>query len=663
MDISDQDGAGPSGLHVPTANQAHFPNHQGMELDFQIPNSQDVEEGRAWTPDDPNSNWHVNICKRNRQRLAKGEQVVIAGQIYVPPTHLVKTVVKPKKQPASPAQPAMISTIPQKKKKLPPLPKTDYKVIIRPKKGMEVKKFMPAQFSKAIVAACNNPTSCDYSKFIVRPRTGSNIIIVSTPHEETADVIRRITSLFLEGKTYAVNVYLAAPEDVIRGVIHGVDPNSPSEELLANIRLRTQGVEIVQARMLGRSRTAVLTFMGPILPRYVIYYGGETACYPYRPTQQICQVCLKPGHRADVCPNPNVNVCRNCGLQEPEENHTCEPKCVACQGNHPTGDRVCKHRLRTDTKPNNNKADHKKHQQQKPLKQHISRKDEQIKTMDCRWFATEEEERLLTGKSGHKSRSRSRPMSTGRSNSRGSNGEARAVHSQQQTDQIDANQQGRPGCRVATPGHLGQGDKRVSWNQVAPPAALNGYGPCQDCARLEEQNKQLKNKLSEQQKRLTKVEQQLQHLLQAGKKQTTAATLPMVTPVVAPPVQNTVNTTTPPPQQASEIRTLQQTSSEPTSALSTKEILSQVQQIVNQMQQAITEELTQQLQAQRTATQAQFAAVQEEFNSKFQIITQGVRKRTGINDNPRLKAHRRSADMQDLSDCESVTSNADGHLP
>lgn len=84
--------------------------------------------------------------------------------------------------------------------------------------------------------------------------------------------------------------------------------------------------------------------------------------------------------------------------------------------------------------------------------------------------------------------------------------------------------------------------------------------------------------------------------------------------------------------------------------------------MIIQMQQTMTQ-LTKQLQDQQIATQTQFAAVQEEFNSKIQIITQGVRKRTGIPDDPRLKTHRRSAGMTDLSDCESVASNADGCLP
>lgn len=60
-----------------------------------------------------------------------------------------------------------------------------------------------------------------------------------------------------------------------KGVIHGLTPHTPAETLMANLRIRTQGVEILRARMLGDTKTAVVTFYGPTIPRYVYYMGGE----------------------------------------------------------------------------------------------------------------------------------------------------------------------------------------------------------------------------------------------------------------------------------------------------------------------------------------------------------------------------------------------------
>ncbi|KAH7932971.1 hypothetical protein HPB49_005985 [Dermacentor silvarum] len=81
-----------------------------------------------------------------------------------------------------------------------------------------------------------------------------------------------------------------------------------------------------------------------ITPRYVDYYGGETPCYVYRSSRQVCHICFKPGHRADVCPTPDAVVCSNCAEPVIEDGHTCEPRCAATQGTlqeteEPTGEK------------------------------------------------------------------------------------------------------------------------------------------------------------------------------------------------------------------------------------------------------------------------------------------------------------------------------------
>ncbi|KAH7956136.1 hypothetical protein HPB52_006352 [Rhipicephalus sanguineus] len=45
---------------------------------------------------------------------------------------------------------------------------------------------------------------------------------------------------------------------------------------MAHLRVRTQGVKILQARMLGKSKTAVITFDGKVVSRFVNYYGGTS---------------------------------------------------------------------------------------------------------------------------------------------------------------------------------------------------------------------------------------------------------------------------------------------------------------------------------------------------------------------------------------------------
>ncbi|KAL1430872.1 hypothetical protein MTO96_014730 [Rhipicephalus appendiculatus] len=86
--------------------------------------------------------------------------------------------------------------------------------------------------------------------------------------------------------------------------------------------------------------------------------GAELICYPYKPTVQVCKICLLTGHRTDVCPTPNVNVCLKCGAREPPtQGHDCTPKCVICDGEHPTGDSLCKKKLKNVAPPRKSRID------------------------------------------------------------------------------------------------------------------------------------------------------------------------------------------------------------------------------------------------------------------------------------------------------------------
>ncbi|KAH7960462.1 hypothetical protein HPB49_020024 [Dermacentor silvarum] len=200
---------------------------------------------------------------------------------------------------------------PTKWKPLPPLPNNDIKIILKPHKGLMLKEYLRTEIPQAIIRATraiiigNGPNQRQITgeDFILRIREGPNIIIVSTPSLEVADVIRRITCIELPGKRHPFSVYVADPEDSYKGVQH--------------LGVRTQGVSIERARMLGSSNTALLTFPGGTRPKCVYYMGVEMRCTECRPTIQMCLECMQEGHRSDVCPNPK-NICR----------HECEVRSV-----------------------------------------------------------------------------------------------------------------------------------------------------------------------------------------------------------------------------------------------------------------------------------------------------------------------------------------------
>ncbi|KAL1446081.1 hypothetical protein MTO96_044692 [Rhipicephalus appendiculatus] len=279
--------------------------------------------------------------------------------------------------------------------KLPPLPKDDFKIVIRPHQGLPLRSITTPEMAAAVTAACKHTVTGEH--FLLRIKPGSNIVIISTPEQEVAERLRSITARTLNGRTHAVNVYAATGEEALRGVIHGIPSRTPAETLMANLRVRTQGVEIIQARMMGETKSATLTFCGPTLPRFVYYCGGELACHPYRATVQVCKTCCSKGHRTDVCPQPDARVCRICGTRDPTDGHMCVPKCASCGGEHVTGDRSCTQRLKqpraTARKP---------------------KRPPSPKRKELRWFSSEEEESELSDDRKPRSASRHRTPYTTR---------------------------------------------------------------------------------------------------------------------------------------------------------------------------------------------------------------------------------------------------------
>ncbi|KAH7954301.1 hypothetical protein HPB49_017329 [Dermacentor silvarum] len=156
--------------------------------------------------EDPNTNWTLNLMRWTKKKLARGESGAIAG-VTLHPTGSENTSSAP-----APAG--------KRRRRLSPLPRGDFNVIVCPRQGLAVKNYVTYQFSKAVGLASNGQIQ-DH-QFLVHVRPGSNILVIRTPHQEVADKVRKMTHLLLAGMAYPVNAYVAAPEGFSRGVIHGV---------------------------------------------------------------------------------------------------------------------------------------------------------------------------------------------------------------------------------------------------------------------------------------------------------------------------------------------------------------------------------------------------------------------------------------------------------
>ncbi|KAH7969652.1 hypothetical protein HPB52_020870 [Rhipicephalus sanguineus] len=197
-----------------------------------------------------------------------------------------------------------------------PLPFRDEKVVLRPLGGLRLDKWPKPTLATALWAAAG-----------VSP-----------------NALLQVQELSLGQRTYPVSSYLAAPDDSCKGIVPGLEPGTTSDTLVEEMQVT--GIQILQARMMGQTNIALVTFEGFRVPRFVRFLGAELRCYPHRPRHPVCKTCLKLGHRADHCPTPDLIICEQCGIDNPMPSHPCSPRCKSCGGDHATTDPKCPRRQR-----------------------------------------------------------------------------------------------------------------------------------------------------------------------------------------------------------------------------------------------------------------------------------------------------------------------------
>ncbi|KAG0430712.1 hypothetical protein HPB47_022450 [Ixodes persulcatus] len=215
----------------------------------------------------------------------------------------------------------------------PRLPDTDYKIIYRPRAGLRVAAWNDRQMTQSIEQASKIPYHVFNAYVTIQPQASQNLIVASTPDENCATALSEITALQLGTTTHEVVPYLKPLPGTVRGVIHGLDHCTTTEQL--PYILAPNGPSILHARMLGASTCAVVDFEGPHVPFYIKAYGLFKRCRPYRQTVHCCSLCGDLGHRRDVCPTPDTLVCAQCHTKNPTPDHGCAPTCQLCGLDHP----------------------------------------------------------------------------------------------------------------------------------------------------------------------------------------------------------------------------------------------------------------------------------------------------------------------------------------
>ncbi|KAH7935594.1 hypothetical protein HPB52_010333 [Rhipicephalus sanguineus] len=186
---------------------------------------------------------------------------------------------------------------------LPPLPRENYRIIVRPRGGLNVKNVSQIKVAHDLASAAQ-----------------------LAPAEIVNDIVRRmhghtraLSLVTVGGANYELGSYLAAPDNTCKGVVKGVDLDFNDEEITGMI-VRPRNPRALEVKRIRNTTTVVVLFDA--------YRPSMLRCTLYRRQTDVRYACGRLGHRADVCPTPDNAICRGCGIESPTTSVRQNAPCV-----------------------------------------------------------------------------------------------------------------------------------------------------------------------------------------------------------------------------------------------------------------------------------------------------------------------------------------------
>ncbi|CAN8014685.1 unnamed protein product [Ixodes persulcatus] len=106
--------------------------------------------------------------------------------------------------------------------RMPRLPKGHFRVIVQPRRGINVKNVSQVKIAQALVTAAGLSFT-NAAEDIICPNAVQNILVVSTPSEHNAKTYARVEAISTGSAIYEVSSYLAAPDNTCKGIISNID--------------------------------------------------------------------------------------------------------------------------------------------------------------------------------------------------------------------------------------------------------------------------------------------------------------------------------------------------------------------------------------------------------------------------------------------------------
>lgn len=223
--------------------------------------------------------------------------------------------------------------------RMPSLPKEDYRVIVRPRGGLNLSDYKLDRIYCCLrnAAGVGRETAEEDSICI---NSTQNIVVLSTPSEDRARKYGAINKLRFGEQEFEASAYRAAPDNTSKGLIRGISKEESPEDIVTSL-VTPRNPGVLHAKRMGNTDNVIVLFEGFYVPSYVRYGAMLIRCSLYKKQIDICYECGRTGHRADVCPNPEDKICRGCGCKNPQHDHNCQAECQLCGRDHLTGDKNC----------------------------------------------------------------------------------------------------------------------------------------------------------------------------------------------------------------------------------------------------------------------------------------------------------------------------------
>ncbi|KAL3242737.1 hypothetical protein MRX96_002504 [Rhipicephalus microplus] len=173
-----------------------------------------------------NGEWETALRLRNKYRPATADNCLqrpasLIGQLEISGSDGRRTVGESQDGTPTPSRPSPSPAPPRhlRRTPLPQLPRGDFKVVVRPRGGLDVTKQTP----RTLLTAISSTTAVSLQEALaqdqLRLHPTNNTFTLSTPVVARARAYAELTSISLGASRTDVTAYLAPPDDAVR-----VDP-------------------------------------------------------------------------------------------------------------------------------------------------------------------------------------------------------------------------------------------------------------------------------------------------------------------------------------------------------------------------------------------------------------------------------------------------------